>query len=281
MNRSTRTQIDTTDVQDIDGLRRVLLGAAKLRWGWSVGIGYSAVFVAPIALLFDSERWAVLALAAIVSFVAVALRLWSEAIRDDTDRIHRAYDILMGLGQPPDPAMIEGIKSRHSREADKVKVLDRPKYPYFDATGKPSANLLVENLRQSAWYTSQLAAAAKRKVNMAAIAASVVPFSFILSDSMLMRAYGITICLVVLIDIFQLGSKYGRLSIACNEAFLELRVLRKRGELAERDALLAATNYHFVRRMGPLIPEWLWWKQRENLNAGWESLLKGERRGQR
>ena len=266
----------SVDAQWIEKLAQVLFGSAKRRWGWALGLGYAAIGVVPVALLLEGEKWLALTSAAVVSLGSAALRWWSEAVRGDADRLHRMHDILVGLGHPLDREVIADVEARYSRLIARKGTVCPSPWPYFDAAGLPSSRLLVVNMRESSWWTAQLADTAKRIVYVAASVATVVPVCFVLADSMLVRAYGITICLVVLMDLFHLGVRYGHLSTACIRAFSELGNLAKDDKLSERQALLAATHYHFVRRGGPLIPQWLWQRRRERLNAVWVPLRLGE-----
>lgn len=270
--------VSSNEPKRIKTLARVLFSSAKRRWGWAVGLGYSAVGVVLVAMFLEGQKWFALTAAAIVSLGAAVLRWWSEAVRGDADRVHRMHDILVSLGHPPDREVIAAVEARYSRLIERKGVSCPSKWPYFDATGLPSSRLLVVNMRESSWWTAQLADTAKRVVYVTASLATVVPACFVLADSMLVRAYGTTICLVVLMDMFYLGVRYAHLSTACKSAFSEFGNLAKEDTLSERQALLAATQYHFVRRVGPLIPDWLWHIRREKLNVVWSRLTPGEQK---
>ena len=278
MNQPPEQSVSLTEAKRIEALAQVLFSSAKLRWGWAVWTSYSAVGIVPVAFLLDGEKWPALVAAAVVSLVAAALRWWSEAVRGDADRLHRMHDISVSLGQLPDREVVADVEARRSRLTASVGTVGPPQSGYFEATDTPSPHLLVVNMRESSWWTAQLADTAKRIVYVTTSVASVVPFCLlVLADSVLLRAYGITICVVVLMDMFHLGVSYGRLSTACNSAFSEFGALAKDDALSERHALLAATNYHFIRRGGPLVPDWLWRIRRKKLNTVWEQLTYGRR----
>lgn len=278
MNHPPEQSVSLTETKRVEALARVLFSSAKLRWGWAVGISYSAVGIVPVAFLLDGEKWPALVAAAVVSLVAAGLRWWSEAVRGDADRLHRMHDISVNLGQLPDREVVADVEARRSRLTAGAETVGLPQLRYFEATDTPSPHLLVVNMRESSWWTAQLADTAKRIVYIITSVASVVPFCLlVLADSVLLRAYGITICVVVLMDMFHLGVSYGRLSTACNSAFSEFGALAKDDALSERHALLAATNYHFIRRGGPLVPDWLWRIRREKLNTVWGQFTYGRR----
>jgi len=259
---------------NLNGLRSALLTAAKTRWGIGVTIGYLAVFVVPVAVLLNNERWLgfAIATAAVVSIVGALLRWWSDSIRGSAEQIQRANELWTGIGQPIDCAMIADMRSQYSQFVERAKNIEQYQDDYFEVYGDPSPHLLVVQLRESAWWTYQLATTARKMVNIGSCAALAVSLSVIFADSTLVRIYGLAISSIILIDVFYLGFRFGKLATASNASFRNLDALMRSTDVTDRQAVISAANYQFARGGGPLIPDWLWRIHRAKLQKAWKPL---------
>ena len=259
---------------NLSGLRTALLTAAKMRWGMGVTIGYLAVFVVPVAILLDNDRWIgpAIAAAAAVSIMGTLLRWWSDSIRGNAEKLQRANELWTGIGQPIDCAMIADMRSQYSQFIERAQKIEKYQNDYFEVCGNPSPNLLIVQLRESAWWTYQLATTARKMVYIGSCVALAISLSVIFADSILVRFYGIAICSIILIDIFYLGFRFGKLAMESNSSFQELDSLRHRIDLTDRQAAISAANYQFARGAGPLIPDWLWKISRGKLQKAWTPL---------
>ena len=256
---------------DIERLRKALFDAAKRRWGAGVVLGHMAVIVVPAALWFDCPRWIGLTVAATMSVLGTLLRWYSESVRGNADRLHRAYE-LCSMGQPIDPALTSDLMAAYPRLVSRIRRMNDDG-PYYDSEGDPSIELLVSRLRESAWWTDKLAAKVKKlSYFFGCIAAIAILASFVVPDSVEVRAYAMAICVIVVVDIFHLGWRYGNLSAACARAYSRLDALHGKAGLTEREAIAEASGYQSARDAGPLIPGWIWKLSRKKLNAAWRPL---------
>ena len=267
------TPEDNTVVEvDVDRLRKALFGAAKWRWGTGVILGHTAVIVVPVALWLDHPRWIGLTIAATMSVLGTVLRWWSESVRGDADRLHRANE-MCSIGQPTDPVLVSDIMVTYPRLVCRIPRKKNEDDPYFEAQGDPSTDLLVLRLRESARWTEKLATKAKRlSYFFGCISAIAISASFVAANSVEVRAYAMAICAIVLVDIFHLGSRYGNLAASCARAYSRLDTLHGNADLTEREALIEANSYQSARDAGPLIPGWIWWLSRKDLQAAWKPL---------
>ena len=259
---------------NLSGLRSALLTAAKMRWGMGVTIGYLAVFVVPVAILLDSDGWIgpAIAAAAAFSIVGTLLRWWSDSIRGSAEKLQRANELWTGIGQPIDCAMVADMRSQYSQFVERAQKMEKYQNGYFEVYGNPSPNLLIVQLRESAWWTYQLATTAKKMVYIGSCVALAISLSVIFADSILVRFYGLAICSIILVDVYYLGFRYGKLAMESNFAFQELNSLMNRVDLTDRQAVISAANYQFARGAGPLIPDWLWKISRRKLQKAWTPL---------
>ena len=273
--KTVSTSADNSVVElDMERLRKVLFDAAKLRWGTGVVLGHMAAVVVPAALWFDYSRWTGLTVAAAMSVLGTLLRWYSESVRGNADRLHRAYE-LSSTGQPIDPALTSDLMAAYPRLIGRIRRMKNDG-PYYDAKGDPSIQLLVSRLRESAWWTDKLAATAKRlSYYFGCIVAITILVSFVVvADSVEVRAYAMVICAIVVVDIFHLGWRYGNLSAACARAYSRLDALHGKAGLTEREAITEANGYQSARDAGPLIPGWIWKLSRKKLNAAWRPLSR-------
>lgn len=258
---------------NLNGLRSVLFTTAKWRWGTGVIIGYLAILIMPFVIYFDfQDKWLGAVVAAVLSIIGKLLRWRSDLIRGDADRLHRANELCTGIGHPADRTMIADIRSRYPRFIEVSQKKEKDQNEYYEEGGTPSPNLLVAQLRESAWWTGRLAATAKQIICTLAFVALAISLSVIFADSISARVYGLAICIIILTDMFYLGFRYKQLEKDCTDAFRDLDHLKNRCDLTIQQAAISAANYQIVRGTGPLIPDWLWRCRQSKLQAAWEPL---------
>ena len=259
---------------NLNGLRSVLFTAAKRWWGIGLIIGYLASLIMPVTIYFDfKEKWLGAIIAILLSIIGKMLRWKSDSIRGSADLLHRANELSTGIGHPVDPTMIANIRSRYHRFIDKAREMEKEQDDYYEERGTPSPRLLLAHLRESAWWTTQLAATAKKVIYTGTFIVLLPVFiSIILADSMLVRVYVFAISVIILIDMFYLGIRFGKLETDCHDAFKYLNDLVNKSNLTDREAVICATSYQIVRSTGPLVPDWLRKYRRNQLQAAWKPL---------
>lgn len=259
---------------NLEGLRAVLFLSAKKRWFGGVIAGYLAIFVLPASAFLQLPRSMGAIVAFLLSIVGILLRAWSDSIRGDADKLHRANELSRGIGHPIEPAMIADLRYRYSHFERSAEDREKLHVEYYESSSDPSPFLLNSMLRESAWWTAHLAATARNWIYIAAVLGLLAPFTTLLSDlDQVVRAYGALACAVMLTDLFYLGWRYGKLHSGCNSSFREFDQSFNLG-MTERRAIISATNYHVIRGTGPLLPDWLWKRQRKKLNDAWSPLSK-------
>lgn len=265
---------DNIKEADLDRLCQALFNLAKLRWGIGITIGVLAVLVAPTAFLLDFPRWIGLTVAATMSAVGFGLRWWSEYVRGDANKLLTAND-LASVSHPLDRTLIANICAKYVRLVSKIPREKKEDRPYAEAVGDPSTELLIARLRESAWWTAQLASKVKMLICVpSCLAALAMLVSFVAADSMSLRTYAMSICAIILLDMAYLGSRYSRLSRGSERSFLRLSAMLDGARVSEREALIGASQYQLERDSGPLIPSWVWCRWRPSLNAAWGPLSR-------
>lgn len=254
----------------LNGLRSVLFSSAKKRWFGGVIIGYLAVFVVPISVSLEAPTWIGATVAAALSIAGRLARAWSDSIRGDAEKLHRANELFRGIGHPIEPKTIADLRFRYSDLQKLIEKQEREQEEYHETRGEPAPRLLSSMLRESAWWTAHLAKKARNFTCVAgAVGFFIVIVVLVMLGSIQDRVYGAAICAVILVDLFNLGLRYERLREGCLSAFRIFDDFRNRNVISERDAFVAALNYYVARGSAPLLPDWLWRKYRSKLNNAW------------
>ncbi len=280
------------EMENIHRLRGWVFSQAKLRWGFSVAFGYLAIVAFPVACLIGSQEWGPLAAAVLAIFGRMCL-WWSECYRGDAEWILRAIEFKRGIGHEIDTVKLADLNSKYSR-GFKKHVNSVGDDNYYEASGNPSYSLFIKMVIESAWWTEQLAKKASKLVFivMGVLAAVSVFVLGVLevdgetdtthASEISWRAYGLAICLIVLLDTFNLGVKYRGLSMAARESMESLTgLLDQANDISATPRLMAAVSgYQYVRKEGPLIPDWFKRWHESSLQRVWgETLSMNESRG--
>lgn len=258
---------------NLEGLRSVLFSSAKRWWFSGFVLGILAIIVVPLASVLDALKPIAPALAALLALLDKVLRSRADVIRGNADRLQRANELSRGVGFPINSAMVADVKYHYSRLAKVAEQQEAKQGEYYSASGEPSPPLLVTMLRESAWWTARLAGTMGYIIYIVAGIGFLASLMTLFVESASMRFYGMAICGILLTDLILLGWRYRRTESACASAFKRFDRLLD-GDVMERDAILAATDYHTVRSMVPLLPDWLWKMQRKKLQDAWLHLAE-------
>ena len=262
----------------LEELRGRLFSAAKRRWGLGVACAYLAIAAVPMATITEAPDWLGPCIAGTLAVVGRWLAWRSDSVRGHAEWLHRANELKRGIGRPSDPKAISDLKATFSSYSEKMQHPVRDVKGYYEADGPPCTRLLVRMLRESSWWTQQLASKACKWAGVAtAVVAAisvgvVVGVAHSVESSVLLTVYAVVICLVVSSESAILATNYRRLSSAAGEAFARLDLYSK-DEPEEGLALTAASDYQMARANGPLIPNWLKRRYELILQETWNDTL--------
>ena len=275
------------DLEELHQLRNWVFSKAKLWWGFGVAFGYLAIAAVPFAWLVGWQEWAG-PLAAVALTISGRGCVWrSEDYREDAEWTIRTIELSRGIGLEVDTVKLADLKARYFRalEDQDDSVSDGG---YYEASGEPSHVLLIKMERESAWWTEQLAKKASKTVFIAMVVvglASVLAIAFgglevedetatNVTSGIFRRGYGLAICAIVLLDTYNLGRKYNRLSVAARESMQRLTaLLDQASEVSAHRLLTAVSDYQSARKEGPLIPNWLKRYHERTLQRVWDKTL--------
>ena len=274
------TEVTRRALDELNGIRGCLFSAAKGRWGFALCCSYLAIVTVPtiLCVIPSLPRWTGAVVAAFFAIAARLLHWWSDTVRSDAERLHRQNEYARGIGLAVEASTIATIKAKYSRLEKKWSARQRADAKYYESSGNPSPRLLALMMRESAWWTQQLAAKAANFTLVTAtlstavsmfLLATVVPD--LAGSSTPFTLYALAVCIIVSLDLFYLGFRYIVLSTSAEQAFSQLDALELESD--EKSVIVAAGNYQLARQVGPLIPERLKrWHQRK-LQRIWDQTL--------
>ena len=280
-------------LEELHQLRSWVFSKAKLWWGFGVAFGYLAIVAVPFAWLVGWQEWAG-PLAAVALAISGRGCVWrSEGYREDAEWTIRTIEFNRGIGLEVDTVKLADLKSRYIRalENQDESVSDGG---YYEASGEPSHTLLIKMERESAWWTEQLAKRASKTVFIAMFIVGLASALAIalgglevesetatnITSEIFRRGYGLAICAIVLLDTYNLGRKYNRLSVAAKDSMQVFTALLDRAdEVSDHRLITAVSDYQSVRKEGPLIPNWFKRYHEKTLQRVWDDTLsmKGSR----
>lgn len=284
MSEVTAAALTRQAMAELQGIRGSLFSVAKSQWGLALLCSYLAILTVPAVLLVipSSPRWLGAVVAAGFAIVARLLHWRSDTIRSDAEKLHRQNEFAIGIGLAVDASTIATIKARYSRLEKKWCTRQIAEAEYYELYGNPSPMLLASMLRESAWWTQQLAAKAGNLILVTATLSTAVSVLLLATavpsvteSSTPFTLYALAVCIIVSLDLFFLGLRYKALSSSAEEAFSQLDALESESD--EKNVIIAAGNYQLARQAGPMIPDWLKGWHQVKLQRIWNQTLS--RRG--
>lgn len=262
----------------LDELRSHLFSVAKRRWGFGVACTYLGIVAVPVAVIAGPLGWLGPCIAGALAIAGRWLAWRSDLVRKHAEWLLRANELRRGIGRPSDPKAVADLKAKFSGYADRKPRPRSDVQGYYEADGPPCGRLFVAMLRESSWWTQQLAskacqwAGAATAVVAATSVGVVVAVAHSADASVMLTVYAIVICLVLSSESAILATKYWHLSLAAGEVFTRLDSYLK-DEPDDDLALTAASDYQLARASGPLIPYWFKRRYESALQRTWDDIL--------
>ena len=238
----------------------------------------------PLAWLVGWQEWAGPLTAVVLAISGRASNWWSEGYRGDAEWTIRTIELNRGIGYEVDAAQLAELRSKYFRALQRHRGRGGHAH-YYEASGDSSNALLIKMVRESAWWTAQLAKKASKCVLAASglvVLASILTIALGVLEAdgeavasfwseVFRRGYGLAIFAVVLLDTLNLSMKYHRLGVAAGESMKQLTALLDRvDDICAARVLSAVFDYQSARREGPLIPDWFKRRHEVLLQTVWD-----------
>lgn len=253
--------------------------AAQLCLGLTVAMQLAAAGVGVVtATVPGFAGWGAMALVALASVVA-GLRSRGEKHAARGNDMLRQLDLEDGLGRPVSPEVVADLRVSAAWYVDRASKRAVPTR-YFESTNKASARRLVENVRESAWWTKHLAGDMSRIARWFSASLFVVVVLILIAVTQSVITPGDTwpawIAALTLFLIgqgpWQVATRYADYSTRAERIQKEAGRLLREGAVTELEAMDLVAEYHLIRQASPIIPTaWHQLRQRA-LNQEWNEV---------
>lgn len=260
-----------------------LLTAAQFdeakRWWFGANVSRLLVVIVTVVSLLWKDWLGWFWVLPVFLTVILSLLQWrADTLQGKAEALKRKLEFQDGLGWK----ISEKEKADLILEVSKTVKnagLGKEDLPYFDSREEVSARRAVENLNQSAWYTKHLA----RKMSgflfvLSAITLGLFVLTLVVFHSLHFQRWEATvgrilvtvIALLIAYGYLRIGFQYRSFSSQAEKANESASRLLDLETLTEIQAIRILHEYQIARAMAPLIPDWLWRREKTELNRLWE-----------
>lgn len=260
------------------GVLSVWFSCAKTWWGVSLSAQVLASLCGALYVLTNRASAEVAFIVGLISILGSAGLWWSESLRQRAESLLRHFEFEDAFGWKVDPKILADNLSKAIPLAAKAAARASEQASFF-ASVRPTGPLrALDNLRESAWWTQQVAWFMAKFVAVGVIllvlitlwsllvAASVIGSTDPLVVSRIVTA---VICVVFAGNLVRLPVDYFNFSAEASDYDLKGSELLRSGNVTERDALRLLSDYQLERATAPLLPDWAWRIRRAHLNEIW------------
>ena len=273
------TPIAKSDSLRLGGWRHSLFSRAKFLWGFGLAYGYLAIVSVPLYLFLKGPTWIGPCSALGCAIVSRVLYFFSSKVHSDAQWLLRQTEFERGLGWAIDSANLAALQSRYPRIRLEARGSKAEEEGYYEYSGPPSPLTLVKMLRESAWWSEQLATKATIWVGFAsgivvsAAIAAVIAVARVEGSPIAPVFYALAVCLIVCLDTVFLAMRYRSSATLAKKCFDHMCALTKAGHVEDDRMLAAVGDYQLYRADRPLIPDWFKKVHEKTLQEIWDRNL--------
>lgn len=212
--------------------------------------------------------------------IAEAMQWKSDATKGHAETILRKLDLCQSFQIDLSPSDYRDIISATSTKRRRELSMAQLQGDYFTSTADDVPRRAVENLLESAWYTSRqcgrmiaVGTTAVISLILIAIAALVVSsqeIGDVESRSAVSRIVSSWLLLLFSLGLIRNLMAYSRFRQRCQTTIQTTEAMLG-SAIAENDAIKQWYEYQIARANAPLLPEWLWRLMQASLNEAWEA----------
>jgi hypothetical protein len=276
-----------TELKDLPDIRNFLYDKAELMWWFSLGLSLGVPFCS-LLILLTNVSWLQVSMgfiAMLSPFGVVWLREIAANFSQQADKCRRLILYADGLGYQISPNEQMIVKSCVKEANVKSAVF---KAPYYTSAYEPGPHRLVDVVKESAYFTHQLAQEVASLLSKILIISGIILLMVLYfglpvlekSKDLPLVAKSATIIISFLYagDIFWLWKKFSGFHIKAEKIFYECAMMLKQKDLKVRDSFQLVEEYHLLINHNPPIPKYLYFKNMDRLNKIYRDcqLRKGE-----
>lgn len=273
----------TLDRENGEQISIRLLAAAQFKeakrwWFWANVSRLLVIIVTVVSLLWKEWLGWIWVLPVILTVILSLLQWRADILQGKAEALKRKLEFQDGLGWKISEKEKADLILEVSNTVKKAG-FGKEDLPYFDSRQEVSARRAVENLNQSAWYTKHLA----RKMSgflftLSAISLGLFVLTLVVFHSLPFQRWEATVgrilvtvvALLVAYGYLRIGFQYRSLSSQAERANESASRLLELETLTEIQAIRILHEYQIARAIAPLIPDWLWRRNKTELNNLWE-----------
>lgn len=261
-------------------VRRYLFEASQRWWMSALGLKFAAYVVGVGGVVLTPPSWAIALGTATLAFVAEGCSLRSDFIRSAAESLHRKLELQDGLDWGISDFDRRDLTARFPHLFRGELKLHSADTSYFASQDPPNPRRVAANVEESAFWSKHNAGAT------ASICAALALVLIIISVSGLMfalLAYGsspvarengakiitATLLLLFSLTLVPLCLRYDNFRKKSEESErLAIQMQKDNPDAAQAIKLLF--EYQLARAASPMLPSFVYWRKRDNLNLAWE-----------
>jgi hypothetical protein len=278
--------VSATD-EEARGLSKALFGIAKSASAVAFAGELTALVLGGWLAVTQVPQWSSTTALGGLALLTFLARSTAERWKEQGDAVLRRLDLADGLGQAVTPHELAEFDAGAPFLANWFARGAGAGVPYFASRLPPSPARLVENLRESAWWTSHVVRTAEWLQRVWIMSFAVLGVWALMMAAMragdtssFLTAPGFAVA--VLIFLFTDGpyrrvGEFREFREAAARVELEAgHRLKQPASIPETDALLLAADYHLARKGAPLVPAVVWRLRAPRLNRLWGEVARNQ-----
>jgi hypothetical protein len=213
----------------------------------------------------------------VLAVIAECCHWRSDIVKGRAEHLKRRIEFFDGLGWPiPSVELSDGIAKMSRRQRSRMeRTADES---YFASESEVGAQRLLENLRESSWWSKHLAGwmlVASSLISSTLLIGSLVALALSIAattnsaalDS-ISRVVAALLTLILSLGLVKLIAGY--FTFAKKSEQIENEAIGQLAKtLSDVEAIRILQEYQIARASAPLIPDWIWRMRRPLLNGLW------------
>lgn len=255
---------------------------SKLFWGCSFALNGLAAFLGAVTLFLPEYSISMGFISVILLLTSFCFDMMFDLSRSKSQEFRRKLDLQDGLGQLIPPHEVVDTFAKCQKFTKRRIRTDSSDSKYFGSQELPGPRRLLQNIRESAWWSNRLARLMRNTLIViivftivSALACSISALaSANLISSKHLQLYPIIaqfVCAIltslVSLNLIKLAFAYHSFAASSHKCFLAADGLLARPSIQKYQAISVAYEYFIERGTSPVLPTWLWKLHREELNA--------------
>ena len=262
---------------------------------WAAGLlGKASVFAVGAVVVLYPEHGKAFAITALLLGICSEAAIWySDRWKSRADSWQRKLDFENSLGWRIGNAELVDALARYSGSLEAL--LADPKGSYFASTESPGPKRALENVRESSWWSMNLAEvmgwffvvliaaiivgcvlllnASIESVLPAAVNPGATPKSVEVVSAGVVKIVTSSLLFILSYGLLRFAVGYFWFSAKAESVKEKAESLLASGNGDEIQAIKLWQDYHLARAAAPLIPNWAWRLRERKLNALWRNYM--------